>query len=224
MTHYRTANVFGLRPLDRVQVFSKAVIREIAFCRQMGQEEHPPFWFFQFFADDGHLVLRSPSGNTMHVSPADICDILPNKHGPVMTRAMPKAEWLVRQTLTLAERQQPPPSHSYADAAVMYAHKNGRLLVEFCVRFLDPSLNAASDGVTRFAPLADGERPRLTKLARRSLMPVQARTGGNWSADNGVLATESKIRVKAKSFFQAALAGKLDIARDLAACDAVPAR
>lgn len=89
------ANALGLKPLDRVQVASKQILREARLG--VFKPVPAPFWFFQYVRpDDGMLCVRSPSGYADYVEPLDVYDM--REGNALLVQAMPKQEfWAIRQ-------------------------------------------------------------------------------------------------------------------------------
>lgn len=193
------ANALGLKPLDRVQVASKHVLREA----RLGvlKPAPPPFWFFQYIRpDDGMLCVRSPSGYVDHVDPLDIYDM--REGNALVVQAMPKQEfcrWLGRP---LHERNGTPADASfYRPAHVMWAQRAKWGNAEAVVRFLDDTLNAGDSWTKYFAPLCQEDRERVRKHATRVNMPIVSRQSApSWSADTGLKAAEQRAQTTARRF------------------------
>lgn len=192
------ANVLGLKPLDRVQVASKGVLRDA----RLGDRKPvpPPFWFFQFATVEGLLCVRSPSGYAAYVDPLDVYD---KREGTaLLVQAMPKQEfcrWLGRP---LAERTSRPADASYyRPAHVMWAQRDKWGNAETVVRFLDEAFNGGDGWTTYFAPLQQDDRERVRKLATRVNMPVVSRqSAASWSADTGLKVADQRARTAARRF------------------------
>jgi hypothetical protein len=215
------SSALGLRPLDRVMIVSQAALREVAlFGQQNGRRIEPPFWYFQYVDEDGHLVLRAPGGSVTAVSAHDVCDVIAGE--PVKVLAMPLATWRERTRLPIAERQSEPAPACYASASVLYARRDRWGNHDYLVRFDDPSLNSSGDGTTRTAPLSDEDHHSLQARTRRTLMPVTSwpSRGTNWSADHGVLRAQAIVRADAAAFVRSALSGDRSRVELLAVRDA----
>ena len=204
------AKALGLRPLDRVQVNSKAAIEDTRLQIPVGRSApwDLPYYFFQRVAGDDQLELRSPGGCPCNVSPLDVSDVIPGT--PISVRAMPRSVFLERLKLRPANRT-PPGDECYAKAYVLHALKNRWGQVDVAVAFEDDGLN--SDG-SFMAPVHPDERAALAQLATRSIMPVMtARGGASYSADRGTAqAQHADARVTA-NFIRASLKGSTDEAR-----------
>ena len=156
------------------------------------------------------LQVRSPSGYVTTLDPADICDVI--RETPIMVRAMPKSEWIRRSRLSLAERQQPIPDSSYADAFVLYITKDRwNRIDQVSVQFVDEAHNG--DTMT-FSTLHDSDLRSLAAKAKRSVMPVMAKSSANYSADHGVVRAMGHSRYVVKKTIAAAIGGH-DTARDI---------
>lgn len=196
------SNVLAFKPLGRLQVASRRVLAEARIGTTVGGP--PPFWYFQYVRTDGLLSVRSPSGYEDAVSPLDVCDVRQGE--PVVVQAMPRSVFLERLRLPLAQRQNAPDPACYAPAHVMWAHRSRHGHVDAVVRFVDDALNEGDRWKTWLAPLTDSEHNRLRKVARRSRMPVMARTAsGSWSADVGLKAEDRRAQQAARTFIHAAL-------------------
>jgi hypothetical protein len=217
---FELANLLAPRPLDRVQLCTRRALVEADYWyreyRELGQSRDLPWWYFQFITPDGKYALCSPGGQRIHVSPLDIADIIPSKSGPVIVRAMPEHQFLERLGLPLAQRQRPPKESDYEPAMVVGASKNRWNQVETYVRFVDASLNARTEGVSRIAPLIQADYAVMAKKARRTIMPVVSRSASNWSADHGIANAEAKVRNCVSAFIQASVTGHDDESRRLA--------
>jgi hypothetical protein len=175
------ANALGLRPLDRLQINNRHEIREMEINNRMRGAGELPFFFFQRVLDDGKLEVRSPGGYVTAVSPADICDIIPGEI--IIVRAMTAGAFLQRSVLTVRDRQQAPGPECFAEAYLLYAMKDKWGRPDFYVWFVDPALNTT--GRPWRASLMEADRQRVNAKARRTVMPVSSKAGGNYSADGG---------------------------------------
>lgn len=215
MPTYSAAQALGLRPLDRVQVYDREVRAELRYDMQRGRGmTPPPFWYFMFITDEGQLAVSSPAGSVNYLDPTDVLDVRPSKDGPIAVKAITDKAHLA--WLKLDPKQQQHARPIYSDAHVVGAFRNRWGQLDYYVRFLDPSLNHRQDGTRRFAPVADGDRRQLAKVVRRTRMPVRADRGGNWSADQGLVAAETTVRYQFRSFLDAALSGDDARARSIA--------
>jgi hypothetical protein len=220
------AMALGLCPLDRVMISSQAVLREcrILSSSKAGRLIDLPFWYFQLVTAEGELLLRSPGGHAVRISPLDVCDIIKGK--PIKVMAMPLSTWLARSRLPLKDRQQQRPGPDcYAPASVLHAHKDRWGQCSYYVRFDCPEVNAPSDGTTRHAPLCDEDHRELPKRTRRTAMPVTSwPNGAAWSADHGVGHASATVERDTQDFFKAALQGQASVASELASKDAIEMR
>jgi ribosomal protein S27AE len=173
---------------------------------------------------EGELLLRSPGGHSVRISPLDVCDIIKGKQIKVM--AMPLSTWIARSRLPLKDKQQQRPGpNCYAPASVLHAHKDRWGRCSYYVRFDSPELNAPSDGTTRHAPLCDDDHRELPRRTRRTAMPVTSwPSGAAWSADHGVTHASANVQRDARAFFKAALQGQAAEASALACRDAIEMR
>lgn len=196
-------NLLGLKPLDRVQLNDAREIREMSLAPQLGYEAELPFLYFQRPLEDGCLEVRSPSGYVTKVAPADICDFVAGD--PIVVRAMPKSVFMERLKLSTSEPRPRPGPEGFADAYVLYVSRDrwGRI-DQVHVWFLDPKHNSDKPWP---APLEDGERANLERLARRTRMPVLSRTGGYRSADHGIAKQEAFTSDLVRHFINCAVCG-----------------
>ncbi len=213
------AAMLGLRCLDRVQISSRREVAEArAFARYTDKPQELPFYFFQRIVGD-RIELRSPGGYACLVSPLDVCDVIPGT--PLEIMAMPRAQFLKRLSLPVLERGPDLAGpEAYAKATVRYATKNKWGQVEFAVWFDDEALNESE---TFMAPLLPGERQRLEPFARRTVMPVQSRSGAaGYSADFGVQRAVDLHSHAARLFIQACRKGNTKAVERLASLGAAP--
>lgn len=197
--------VMGLRPLDRVQVNSRAVLAEFRIEQWRRTEADLPWWFFQRQLPDGRLVVRSPGGFCSTIEPTDVCDVLLQE--PVRVRAMPRKTFLARLSQPLSDRGRPPEGGDYAPASVLYVVRDRwRRIDQVFVQFDDDALN---DSDTYAAPIHGQDLAGLDAVATRVPMPVVSpnRTAP-YSADKGRERAQQQVRYAAAQFLAAALAGK----------------
>lgn len=193
------ANALGLKPLDRVQVASKQVLREARLG--VFKPVPAPFWFFQYVRpEDGMLCVRSPSGYADYVDPLDVYDM--REGNALLVQAMPKQEFCRWLSRPLAERINGSADASYyRPAHVMWAQRDKWGNAEAVVRFLDEAFNGGDRWTTYFAPLQQEDRERVRKLATRVNMPVVSRqSAASWSADSGLKVAEQRARTAARRF------------------------
>ncbi|KAF1702849.1 hypothetical protein [Pseudoxanthomonas kaohsiungensis] len=196
------SQVFAFRPLDRLQVASKAVLREA--CVGASRLMPPPFWFFQYVRSDGLLALRGPGGYEAFVDPLDVCDVRAGQ--PVAVRAMDRSAFCTWTKVRSGNPSARPPSELYSQGQVMFARKDRWGRAEAVVRFDNQALNDGERWKTWVAPLHADDQARLQKQARRSVMPVMASTSANWSADAGIAVELNRVAQQARSFIRGALA------------------
>lgn len=199
------AKALGLRPLDRVQISSKHEIAEAnAFSRFYDSQSEWPFFYFQRVVGD-QLEVRSPGGYATLVSPHDICDILPGT--PVIVQSLTPDAFMRRLKLSWKELQVPAGPECYAPANVLYATKNQWNMVEMYVWFIDGAANGQRPWK---AKIRNPERSRVERMARRTVMPVSSRSGGNHSADHGKAHAEAYDQRVASLLIGASLGDRLD--------------
>jgi hypothetical protein len=175
------ASRLGLKPLDRVMVYSAHEIREArAFSRYADRPVELPWFYFQRVVGE-QIEVRSPGGYACEISPLDVCDVIPGV--PIQVRAMPLAKFIERSALPLSQRQNPADASFYAEANVLCAEKGTFGRIDFMVWFADDSLNGPRPTRGVFEP---GVGALLASRARRSTMPVSHRSTANHSADHGV--------------------------------------
>jgi len=210
------ASALGLRPLDRVQINSRETLREYWYDQGMKQPSELPFWFFQEVKADGQLLVRSPAGRTMNVNPEDICDVIPGE--PILVKAMPTSVFVER--LKLQHRGEAVGPECYADAWLQYVIKDrwGRA-DSIAVLFLDPAHNV---GKSTFNPVGQAERERITKLARRTNMPVISGYSAAYSADHGVEAAANLNHAIVRRFIKAGVQGQAHVVERLTIAGAKP--
>ncbi len=199
------AKALGLRPLDRLEINSGRILKD-RFCDRAPNQSwlhRPPFWFFQRITREGLLEIMAPGGATEHVSPTDVSNIV---HGvPIEVRAMPRATFLQRLSLPLADRQRPAPDSDYALAFVRFVRKDrwnrvDQVFVQFHAE--------AHNEVAKFAtPIHHDDQASLVRLATRLHMPIIGPGSAPGSADKGIQRAEDGDRYAAQVFIQAALAG-----------------
>lgn len=168
------ASLLSIPPLSKVQVASRAVIREAGFT---GGPSTLPFWFFQCVRE-GLLELRSPGGYMHRVSPHDVCDVVPAE--PLIVGAMPRARFTERLRLSARERQLSYGPRLFEPAQVMWVTKDkwGRVDSVY-VRFVSEALN--DDPGPLACSVTDESRRLLNTVARRDRLPV-AKCGDHPSA------------------------------------------
>ena len=198
------ARALGLRPLDRVQLNSRAAIEDTWLQIPLGRSApwDLPYYFFQRVIGDDQLELRSPGGCACRVSPLDVSDVIPGT--PISVRAMPRSVFLERLKLHHTSRT-PPGDECYAKAYVLHALKNRWGQVDVAVAFEDASLDSGSSFM---APVHPDDRRALGQLARRSTMPVMTGRGGaGYSADRGTAQAQHADARVTSSFIRASLKG-----------------
>lgn len=159
------ASLLSIPPLSKVQVASRAVIREAGFT---GGPSTLPFWFFQCVRE-GLLELRSPGGYMHRVSPHDVCDVVPAE--PLIVGAMPRARFTERLRLSARERQLSYGPHLFEPAQVMWVTKDKWARVDSVyVRFLSEEHN--HDLAPIACSVTDEGRNLLNAVARRDRLPV----------------------------------------------------
>ena len=194
------ADLLSIPPLSRVQLNSRAIIREATlFTRGPGE---PPFWFFQCVIED-MLELRSPGGFMVRVAPTDVCDIVTAE--PLIVQAMPKEVFIDRLKLPLRDRSCVPTPECYSPAQVMWVTKDKWHRVDSVfVRFLEDRHN---EGISTWsAPVTVASRDLLNQVARRDRLPVaDLSSKASWSALNRERPEQREARKAIDAFFCAAL-------------------
>lgn len=120
------AKLLNLRPLDRVQVFSKAEIRDartLASTTSGGFHGWQTNWFyFQHATSDGRLSLEAPNGVSEYFAVEDVCDI--RRGEPIAVRALTEAAFIELSRRPSAARSMPVPDDAYAAAFVCWAERD----------------------------------------------------------------------------------------------------
>ena len=182
LNNMNLAKFIGLRPLDRVQINSKAAIAEsYAFKRENENRDELPYWYFQRVCKDGRLEVSTPGGFVSYSHPMDICDVIPSE--PVIIQSMTREGFKQRLSLPYTERSVPIPASSYVDAYVLLAEKDRFGFVEFLVWFVDDQHNTEDRPWRALQP--QHTRSEWQTLARRTRMPVRAKSFSSYSADQG---------------------------------------
>lgn len=159
------ASLLSIPPLSKVQVASRAVIREAQFA---GGPPTFPFWYFQCELDD-LLELRSPGGYMHRVSPHDVCDVIPAE--PLVVNAMPRARFVERLRLSYQEREASYGPHLFEPAQVLWVTKDKWARVDAVhVRFIDQAYNHAPGPLS--CSVSDASRQLLNTMAKRDRLPV----------------------------------------------------
>lgn len=207
------SNVFGLKPLDRLQLNNHQAIRNCQATKRMGKvDAEQPYWFFQRICDDGRLEVRSPTGYCDIISIQDICDIIPCE--PIIVNAMTTAAFIKRIS-NPAQSKHEPQATEYAPAYLVYVHKDKRGRIDSAaVQFLDPELN---QGKPTFSPISQADRERLEKTINRTMLPIiqSHRNAALDSADNGIKTSNAINKAVVNGFIQTSLAGRHDAAMKL---------
>ena len=159
------ASLLSIPPLSKVQVSSKAVIRDAS---AFGEPIVLPFWYFQC-EREGLLELRSPGGYVARISPLDVCDVV--LADPLIVDAMPRARFTQRLSLSPQERLSSHGPHLFEPAHVMWVAKDkwGRVDAVH-VRFVDDALNDAPGPIA--CGVSDESRSLLNAASRRDRLPV----------------------------------------------------
>jgi hypothetical protein len=211
------AKALGLRPLDRVQISSKYEIGQArAFARFHDIQTDLPYFFFQRVVGD-RLEVRSPGGYVALVSPHDVCDVLPGK--PVRVMSVTRDAFLQSLKQARTGSKAVFADDDYAPADVLYACKSKWGSVEAHVWFDDETLN---DKAPWMAILRSDEAKTVATMARRTVMPVMSRNGGNHSADHGVSQADAYNRRVVKLFMQQSMSDQHENASFLASAGIAP--
>lgn len=218
-------NFLGLRPLDRVQVFSKAEIRDartLASTTSGGFHGWQTNWFyFQHVLPDGRLSLEAPNGVSEHLAAEDVCDI--RRGEPIAVRALTEASFIELSRRPLAARSTPAPDDAYAAAFVCWVEKDswGRL-GRVGVWFADESNNSRGRSVSFGVHREDLQM--LAGQARRTRMPVRKDFLGRGSADHGLRAQSDLYRLASQALVRAGCGSSANpgIRRSICEIDASP--
>jgi hypothetical protein len=197
------ASLLSLPPLSKIQVSSKAVIRDAS---AFGTPMVLPFWFFQC-EREGLLELRSPGGYMTRVSPLDVCDVV--LADPLIVDAMPRARFLQRLSLSPQERLSSHGAHLFEPAHAMWVAKDkwGRVDAVH-VRFVDGAFNDVPGPIG--CGVSDESRAFLNTVAKRDRLPV-AKYGDRASSCS--LSRERPEYRKARQAFSSLVRSSVNVIR-----------